>query len=439
MTQGSRPSGDGLNLQVVGISHSSAPVHVLEQATLTEDGIQALIARINESDQFSAAYALSTCNRTEVYVEVSSTADDVTTLRDFLSGGAALASDEIRPYLYQHSGENAVRHLFAVASGLDSVVLGEDQILGQVKGSLERSQQMQSLGPMINQLVQDAIRVGKRTRSETDLNRAGRSLATVGLSELATITGTLAGMRALVVGAGSMGGVVVAALRGLELSAIDVANRTPDKAARLAASAGGRGHRLDELPQLLTETDVVVTCTGGTGVLITAANAAEAVRRRSGRPLYILDLALPRNVDADVADLDGVSMVDLNTITGLKRDLSAVASVEQSRRIIDSEAAAFVASRRAARVAPALSAMRSLASTAVESELDRLLRKVPALDDHAQSEIAQSVQRIVDKVLHGPTVRARELAGLPDGALYVEVMGRLFDHTSRQLDPEVLA
>jgi glutamyl-tRNA reductase len=228
-------------------------------------------------------------------------------------------------------------------------------------------------------------------------------------------------------------------LRGLDLAAIDVANRTPVKAARLAASAGGRGYPLDDLPQLLTETDVVVTCTSGTGVLITEALAEQAVQQRGGRPLYILDLALPRNVDAAVGTVDGVTMVDLNALAGSKRDLSAVASVERSQHIIDAEAAAFVASRRAARVAPALSAMRSVASTAVESELDRLLRKVPTLDDRAQSEIVQSVQRIVDKVLHGPTVRARELAALPEGALYAEVMGRLFDQNTRQLDPEVLA
>jgi glutamyl-tRNA reductase len=427
-----------LNLGVVGISHTSAPVELLEQAALAEDALVALINETSQSDRFGAAYALSTCNRIELYVELA-TGTTETALRELLARHSALPESQLAPYLYQHSGMEAVRHLFSVASGLDSVVVGEDQILGQVKDALERSQRLRATSPMINQLVQDAIRVGKRTRSETDLNRAGRSLATVGLSELETIIGTLSGRSALVVGAGSMGGVVVAALRKLGLARIDVANRTPDKAARLAATAGGRGYALESMFDQVAQVDLVITCTSGTGVLIDAERATQVVRKRNGQPLFFLDLALPRNIDAAVADVTGVTLIDLSTLAKAESDDSATTSVKESQQIIETEIKAFIASRRAAAVGPALSAMRSVASTAVDSELDRLLRKFPALDQNAQLEIAHSVNRIVDKVMHGPTVRARELAALPEGDIYVEVMGKLFDHVSRRRDSEVPA
>lgn len=432
----SRSSDESLNLAVLGLSQSSAPVELLERIALSDEDLDALIADIAASGSFSAVYALSTCNRMEFYVEAS---DETAAkaLRDLVVERTGLSPQDVESFLYQHRGSEAVQHLFSVASGLDSIVLGEDQILGQVKGALERSQRLNSAGPMINQLVQAAIRVGKRTRNETDINRAGRSLATVGLSALEEVVGTVKGLSALVIGAGAMGGVVVAALRRSGLGRVDVANRTPEKATRLAETAGGKGFSLDDVPSLLAEVDLVVTCIGGTGVILAAGDAAEAVSRRDGRPLFLLDLALPRNIAADVETVDGVTLVDLEKLAGGRPDESAVSSVEAAHKIVDHEVGAFVQARRAAKVAPALVAMRSAASTTAQAELGRLFRKIPSLDEQLHSEITQSVNRILDKVLHGPTVRARKLAGAEDGAVYVEVLGKLFA-PSHELD-EVVA
>ncbi|MFI9006086.1 glutamyl-tRNA reductase [Actinosynnema sp. NPDC053489] len=419
---------DDLKLTVLGVSHSSAPVEVLERLVLADGRLEDVVGGLRSADGFGAVYALSTCNRMEFYVETrDGGADAADAVRRAVLDRAGISAEDAESYFYLRRGEDAVSHLFSVASGLDSIVIGEDQILGQVKDALERSQRLAASGPLINKLVQAAIRVGKRVRSETDINRAGRSLATVGLSALEQVVGAMTGRSALVIGAGAMGGVVVAALRRSGLARIDVANRTPEKAARLAATAGGQGHPLEDLPGLLAEVDLVVTCIGGSGVVLTADTAAEAVRRRAGAPLFLLDLAMPRNIAADVADVEGISLVDLETLAGRDADDSALASVTSARRIVATEVDGFLAAQRSARVAPALVALRSVASSAAEDELGRLFRKMPALDERTCSEITRSVNRIVEKVLHGPTVRARELAGAPDGARYVEVLGKLFD------------
>jgi glutamyl-tRNA reductase len=415
-----------VKLTVLGISHSSAPVDVLERVVISGEDLDAVLGEINSAEEFGAVYALSTCNRMEFYVEKRSDSA-ASSLRAKLVDRLGLSEEDASRFLYQHEGAAAVRHLYSVSSGLESIVIGEDQILGQVKDALDRSRRLGTAGPLINQLVQSAIRVGKRVRTETDINRAGRSLATVGLSALEHVVGAMSGRSALVVGAGAMAGVVVAALRGSGLARIDVANRTPEKAARLAETTGGNGFGLEQLPSLLAEVDLVVTCIGGTGALITAADAEEAVRHRAGSPLFLLDLALPRNIAGDVAKVDGVSLVDLETLAGNGPDEAALSSVAAVRALIDSEVEGFLAAQRAAKVAPALVKLRTVASTTAEAELGRLFRKVPTFDEQHRSEITLSVHRIVEKVLHGPTVRARELAGAPDGSQYVEVLGKLFD------------
>ncbi|SDF46248.1 glutamyl-tRNA reductase [Lentzea fradiae] len=415
-----------VKLTLLGISHSSAPVDVLERVVISGEELDEVLSEINSAEEFGAVYALSTCNRMEFYVEKR--ADEAASLlRARLVERLGLSEEDASRFLYQREGTDAVRHLYSVSSGLESIVIGEDQILGQVKDALDRSRRLGTAGPLVNQLVQSAIRLGKRVRTETDINRAGRSLATVGLSALEHVVGAMSGRSALVVGAGAMAGVVVAALRGSGLARIDVANRTPEKAARLAETTGGSGFGLDELPRLLADVDLVVTCISGTGALITAADAEEAVRHRDGSPLFLLDLALPRNIAGDVAKVDGVSLVDLETLAGAGPDEAALSSVASVRALIDGEVETFLAAQRAAKVAPALVKLRTVASTTAEAELGRLFRKVPTFDEQHRSEITLSVHRIVEKVLHGPTVRARELAGAPDGSRYVEVLGKLFD------------
>jgi glutamyl-tRNA reductase len=426
---------DDNRFMTVGISHATAPLELLERLYESPDPLDDLARRIAEADGLGASLVLSTCNRMEVYVEPTSDVDPVPALADLISSHTGVKAEELRPYQYVRRGDDALRHLFQVASGLDSVVLGEDQILGQVKDALERAQRVGSVSKSLNQAVQAALRAGKRARNDTGLNEAGRSMATAGLAFFERLVGSLDGKTALVIGAGSFGGVVLAALRRSGLQTVHMANRTPDKAQRLAETAGGTGYPLDEVPRLLADVDVVVSCTASTEPLVTAAQIAGAMEQRAGRELYVLDLSLPRNIEPEAGAVHGVVLVDLQRIAaeGGDDELS-VSSVEAAHRIVDAEVDGLKMSRRAARAAPILAALRSTAADATTAELDRLARRLDAMDNSALQEVSRSVKRIVDKVLHQPSVRARELAGAPDGDVYVAALRELFAPETHSLE-----
>jgi glutamyl-tRNA reductase len=411
----------------VGLSHASAPLVLLERLYETETPMEDLVARIAGTEGLGDCVVLSTCSRLEIYLEAEDAVRSAEQINTLISEHARVGVDEFEPYTYVRTDDEALRHLFRVTAGLDSVVLGEDQILGQVKAALELSRRAGRAGGSLGRAFQAALRSGRRARNETGLNEAGRSLAGAGVGYFERAVGSLDGLGALVVGAGSFGGVVVAALRRSGLAAIHMANRTPDKAQRLAETGDGQGYGLDRVPDLLAEVDVVVTCTAATEPLITRAHLEAALAHRGGRPLYLLDLALPRNIDPEAAAVEGVMLVDLQTIAaaGGSDELSA-ASVQEAHRIVAEEIESYKADRRAARANPVLAAMRQSANQAARAELDQLARRLDLLDDSALAEVNRSVHRIVEKVLHRPTVRVRELAAAPGGDLYVDALTELF-------------
>lgn len=428
---------EGTRLLVVGTSHATAPLDLLERLHESPRPLADLVARINAATGIEAAVVLSTCSRLEVYAEAAPDTDAAAEVGALVAGHAGLRVQELAPYQYVRSADHALRHLFEVASGLDSVVLGEDQILGQVKEALERSQREGPANASLNQAVQAALRTGRRARNETGLNEAGRSMATAGLAFFERQVGSLDGRTALVIGAGSFGGVVLAALRRSGLRTVHMANRTPDKAQRLAETAGGSGYPLERIPELLAAVDVVVSCTASIEPLVTRQQVHQAMVRRDGRELYLLDLSLPRNIEPEAAEIPGVVLVDLQRIardsTG---DELSVASVEAAHRIVDAEVENFRAAQRAARAGPILTAMRSSAAEATATELDRLSRRLDTMDSSTHQEVARSVRRIVDKMLHLPSVRARQLAAAPDGAVYVDALGKLFAPEDRAASAE---
>ncbi|MFD3995264.1 glutamyl-tRNA reductase [Streptomyces sp. NPDC058583] len=427
---------------VLGISHASAPLDLLERLAGTDRPAEDLVSDVTSVDGIDAAVVVSTCNRLEIYAETrggptgfgdtgeAAGAGELTGLGRLFAEHTGVDHDEIAPHLYSHHADGAVRHLFAVASGLESVVVGEDQILGQVKLGLERSQRLDRTGRVLAKAVQTALRVGKRARNETGLNEAGRSLATAGLGFFERRVGSLHGKTALVIGAGAFAGVVVAALRRSGLDRVHVANRTPEKAQRLAETTGGVGYDLTDLPELLTEVDVVVGATAATGHLVSARDVEEALAARDGRELFLLDLSLPHNIAPGAAELPGVTFVDLRRIAeeGQEDEISA-ASVQAAHELIDAEVEQFRTGLRLAGAKPVLTALRTAATEAAEAELDRLARRldgIDGIDGTVRREIDRSVRRIVDKALHQPTVLVRELAADPDGARHIAAFTRLF-------------
>jgi glutamyl-tRNA reductase len=409
-----------VSVLVVGLSHRSAPVTLLERAVVTADQRDKLLRDIHQTTNVSGVVVVSTCNRIEVYADVEKFHAGVSSISELLSRHSGVPLDELSRHLYVHYEERAVQHVFSVACGLDSMVVGEGQISGQLRTALKVAQANGTVDRALNEVVQHALRVGKRARNETGIDRAGASLVSVGLGR----AGELRGRRALVVGAGSMSGLAVATLARAGVGEVVIANRTYERGAHLARSTEvpARAIELADLRAALAEADIVVSCTGSTGLVITP-DMVEG-------PVFLLDLALPHDVDPAVRDVPGVTLVGLADLRE-DDDAPAEADIEAVRRIVCEEVQAFQLGLIAATVAPTVVALRSKAAEVVDAELGRLGGRLPGLDDKARDEIAQTVRRVVDKLLHAPTVRVKELAASPGGDTYTEALRELFD-----LDPK---
>ncbi|MFD3926589.1 glutamyl-tRNA reductase [Streptomyces sp. NPDC058614] len=605
-----------MSLLVVGLSHRSAPVSVLERATLSADAQVKLLQDTLAAEPATEAAVLATCNRIELYADVDKFHAGVAELSTLLAQHSGVGLEELTPYLYVHYEDRAVHHLFSVACGLDSMVVGEGQILGQIKDALATGQELHSAGRLLNDLFQQALRVGKRAHSETGIDRAGQSLVTFGLEQLASgapVDAWLKGKRALVLGAGSMSSLAAATLARAGVAEVVVANRTLDRAERLAqiltdsdeTDVLARAVPIDSVPVELTRADIAVSCTGATGLVLSADSVAAAIEGRtapvadsrrtapgagsgrtaasagvrdglaptsvgseegcpldlsavqgtagfsvlgeaavagmaaaeleqhaawvdkgtgraagSGRTaalagspetaavaeqaqgldatgfagapdaagaiatapqgataatfgvaldaelitalaataatvgrvperrkpepvaeaprpapvLALLDLAMPRDIDAAVHRLLGVRLVDIESLADASADAPMAADVDQVKRIVSDEVAAFGAALRAAHITPTVVALRTMAADVVANEIARLDGRLPGLDEKQRGEITQTVRRVVDKLLHAPTVRVKQLAAEPGGAGYADALRTLFD-----LDPETVA
>jgi glutamyl-tRNA reductase len=432
-----------VSVLVVGLSHKSAPVATLERAALSGDTLVKLLRDLVQAEPVAEAFVVSTCNRVEVYADVDRFHAGVTVICDLLARHGGLPPHELTPYLYVHYEERAVSHLLTVAAGLDSMVVGEDQILGQVRAAVKLASEHGTAGRVLGDLGRLALRTGKRARAETAIGRAGLSLLSAAVELAAGRSGAdaLAGRRVLIVGAGSMSALAAATAARSGAASIAVANRTREHAERVAASVGTAATAISglaDLPAALAAADVVVSCTGAAGPVITLDVASAALAARTGAapssPLVIMDLAMPRDVEPGVADLPGVLLIGMEQ---LSEHASAIAGddVAAVRAILEAELAGYQSAMDAARVAPTVVALRAKAAKVVDAELARLAGRLSAdgLSGHALDEIAQTVRRVVDKLLHAPTVRVKELAGSPGGEEYAAALRVLFD-----LDPRAV-
>lgn len=418
-----------MSVLVVGVSHRSAPVSMLERLALDAGGVTKLIADVAASEHVTEATVISTCNRLEIYADVDRFHGSIEEVSRLLVERAGESTEALVPHLYVHYDDGAVSHLFNVAAGLDSMVVGEGQILGQTRDALRVGQELGTVGPALNVLFQQALRVGKRSRAETDIDRAAPSLVSAALER---IPGQVAGRRVVVVGAGAMASLAAATVHRMGASDLAVVNRTPDRAERLATEYAARPVSLLDLDVELGRTDVLISCTGATGVLISRA-AVEAARAHTSAPLAIVDLALPHDVDPDAATLPGVSVLGLAALAEELKDSDSARGVDDVRTIVAQEIAAFLAARRQASVTPTVVALRSMATSVVDSEMERLATRLPSLDDATRAEVLHTVRRVADKLLHEPTVRVKELAGEDGAVSYAAALAELF-----ALDPDAV-
>jgi glutamyl-tRNA reductase len=442
-----------VSVLVVGLSHKTAPVTTLERAAVSGDALGKLLQDVAHLPDVAETFVISTCNRVEVYADVDRFHGGVAGICDLLARHSGVPAADLTQSLYVHYEDRAVQHLLSVASGLDSMVVGEDQILGQVRSALRASREHGTTGRVLGDLGRAALRAGKRSRAETGIDRLGVSLVSVGL-DTALAGADLRGLDVLVVGAGSMSGLTVATVARGGARRVIIANRTRERAERLAAGvanlpapgqtagrlASGTAAEVADLADLesaMARADLVVSCTGAAGFVVSAETVSVALRRRERGPLVLLDLAMPRDVDPAVADLPGVRLFDMETISRSDNVTAQTSgSVSAVRDIVDEEFTTYLSARHAARVAPTVVALRAKAAKVVDAELARMASRLSGegLTGRALDEIAQTVQRVVDKLLHAPTVRVKELAGAPGGEDYAAALRVLFDLDPRAVD-----
>jgi glutamyl-tRNA reductase len=420
-----------MSVLVVGISHNSAPVALLERVALDDDGVHKLISDAAGSEHVTEATVISTCNRVEIYTEVARFHGSVETLSRLLVERAGETTEAMLPHLYVHYDDGAVSHLFQVAAGLDSMAVGEGQILGQTREALRLGQELGTVGPALNVLFQQALRVGKRSRAETGIDQVAPSLVSAALDRSNEAVGAVAGKNVVVVGAGAMAGLATATVARLGAARIRVVNRTAGRADRLATEYGARAVALEDLRGELGEADILITCTGASGTLISRDMLAES--RTVGRPLSVIDIALPHDVDPAVASLPGVTLIGLAQLADALHESEAGREVVEVRRIVGDEVTSFLAARRQASVTPTVVALRSMATGVVDAEMARLEGRLPGLDGADLAEIRHAVRRVADKLLHEPTVRVKELVNEQGAVSYAAALAELF-----ALDPEAV-
>lgn len=423
-----------MSLLVVGLSHRAAPVSLLERASISGDDVPKALAELVRGPHVSEALVLSTCNRVEIYADVDRFHGGVHDLTALLARTAGTDIPTLGEYLYVHYEDAAVEHLFAVAAGLDSMVVGESQILGQLRLAYRVAGDEGAVGRTLHELCQRALHAGKRVRSDTGIDRLGSSLVSVALDTAAVPLGGLPGRHALVVGAGSMGALSAATLRRARVGALSVVNRTRENAARLVATLSGTAAGLDGLPAELVRADLVVTTTGASGLVVPYGMVEQAVADRDGRPLVIVDLAVPRDVDPAVARLPGVTYIGLDALGDVLARNGVSGDVAAARRIVGEEVATYLRTQRSMDVAPTVAALRARAAEVVDAELVRLDGRLPGLPGNVRDEVGRTVRRVVDKLLHAPTVRVKQLADEPGGGAYAEALRELFG-----LDPAATA
>lgn len=418
-----------MSVVVIGLNHRTVPLDLLERMTVNEANLPKALADLVGRDHVSEAVVLSTCNRTEVYASVERFHAAYADIREFLSGLAFLPPEAFGDHLYAHYDEAAAQHLFSVAAGLDSAVLGESEILGQVRTAWERAHTEEAAGSTLNMLFRHALEAGKRARTETAIGEKTTSVSQAAVAMAAERLGDLKGRSVLVVGAGEMGEGLVRSLIDAGADPVQVANRTWDRAKDLADRVGATAIHLDDLPRALSDVDLLLTSTGATSIIVEHGDIEPVVEARAGAPLLIVDIAVPRDVDAAAGTLPGVTLLDMDDLRahaelGLaerRREVTAV------RAIVEDEVLRFQARSTAREVAPLVAALRQKAEDLRVAELARQQARLADLTSAQQEAVEAATKAALAKLLHEPTVALKAAAGTPKGERLAEALRELYD------------
>ena len=412
----------------VGLSHRFAPAEMLEKLAVPSAELGDVLTRLRTVPSVDEVVVLSTCNRVEIYAAASGPAEQVTqAVAGLMASRGRLRTGEVLLMARTRVGGAAVNHLFSVACGLDSMAVGEDQIVAQIKAAARAATAAETTGPVITALIDAALRASKRARTQTTIGTEGISLVRSGLDIAAAHLSGLADRQAVILGTGSTGKLAARLLHEAGVARLSVAGRNAARAAEVAAALRA-GHLLaSDVPAMLAGADLLVTATGAAAPVV-AAGPVRAARAQAGsRPLFVLDLGMPPDVDAAVGRLAGVKLVDLTALGGHLAGRAVPDQIPQVRAIVAAEAAGYMDRRDQAAAAPVIAAMHAQIRQFADAELARLHDRLPDLSEAQRAETAATVHRILRKVLHRPTVRAKEFSAGPEGPVYLDVLRQLFD------------
>lgn len=416
-----------MGIVVCGLSHKTVPLPTLEQVAFPPDHLPKALAQLMDHEPIHEGVILSTCNRTEIYATVHRFHPAVQAIQRFLSDTSGVAGDRIADGLYTHYDTSAVRHVFNVASGADSMVVGESEILGQVREAYRVAREEGTARRMLGALFQRALRVGKRARTETAIARHVVSLPQAAARAAAELAGGLEGATVVVVGAGRMGELAARAAIDCGCTSLVVANRTIEKAEALAAMLGAKSAGLDELPALFGDADAVIAVTSAAAPLIDRTALERAVADRD-RDLVVVDVGVPRNVDPSARDLSSLVLRDIDDLRGVvERGAEARrAELPKVSEIVEEEVDSFCAWERTLALGPSIAALHEWAEQIREREVSRLATK-RGLDDEKREELDRLTRRITNKLLHRPVTQIKDLVRGKDGQVYLEAFQELFD------------
>jgi len=427
-----------MHIIAIGLNHNSAPIQLRERLGFSEDQVRASLSRLacgGEESQLSELVVISTCNRIELYAVSNQPA--FAELETFLSETRDVPVPELRPHLYRYKDIGAVRHLFEVAAGLDSLVIGEPQILGQVTRSLELARGQNTAGPILNRLFQAAIHSGKRTRTETAISRNPASVSSLAASLAERVVHRISDAQIVVLGAGEMAELAVEALRKRGAQKILVINRTMQRAQALAERWDAEAATFENLHFALTAADILIASTGAPHTLISPAMVNESMQHRMERPLVLIDIAMPRDIDPDVVDISHVNLYDIDNLNAkLEHTLAErMAEVPQVKNILEEELAEFSDYLRSLDMLPLIADMRQNAEIIRQNELKKSLRHLPDLTEAERAHVDALTQALVKKLLHAPTNRLRAEAASPRASEYAAIARTLFNLSDERTYP----
>ena len=393
-----------MHILLTGVNHATAPLDVRERVSFSRHQLHEALPLL--ADHVGEGVILSTCNRTEVYTVSDAPSDAATRIRDFVADYHGLEPSLVSPHLHDQTGVDAVRHLFRVASGLDSMILGESEILGQVRNALTAAAENGSLGAPVSRLFHRAIRTGRRARDETDVGRNALSVsyAAVGLAQ--RVLGDLRGLRVLLIGAGNAGQLVARALRTTGSSDLMIANRTSERGEELARSLDGRAVDFSELGPTLEAADIVITATEAPDYVLERGAVASAMGGRPGRPMFLFDLSVPRNIEPTAGDIDEVSLFNIDDLSSIAEENleSRREAAADAEEIVEGEVVRFMAWWDSLEALPLIRTLRERAERTREAELARALRKLPDLSADEIEALDAMTRSIINRLLHDPTV-----------------------------------